>query len=69
MINGDCFDKPARVLIDNETLSLGRYNIRWFDTPHGVSQSSVYDTVKFPLIFRRKRLSGRLYFNVSQTMP
>ena len=34
MINGDCFDKPARVLTDGETLSLGRHRVRWFDTPH-----------------------------------
>jgi flavorubredoxin len=34
MINGDCFDKPARVLADGETLSLGRHRVRWFDTPH-----------------------------------
>jgi len=34
MINGDCFDKPARVLADGETLSLGSHIVRWFDTPH-----------------------------------
>lgn len=34
MINGDCFDRPARVLADQETLSLGKYRLRWFDTPH-----------------------------------
>jgi flavorubredoxin len=34
MINGDCFDKPPRVLADGETLSLGRHRVRWFDTPH-----------------------------------
>lgn len=34
MINGDCFDRPARVLADGETLSLGRHRVRWFDTPH-----------------------------------
>ena len=34
MINGDCFDKPARVLVDGETLSLGSHIVRWFDTPH-----------------------------------
>ncbi len=34
MINGDCFGKPARVLADGETLSLGRHVVRWFDTPH-----------------------------------
>jgi flavorubredoxin len=34
MINGDCFDKPARVLTDGETLSLGSHRVRWFDTPH-----------------------------------
>ena len=34
MINGDCFDKPARVLTDGESLSLGNYLVRWFDTPH-----------------------------------
>jgi len=34
MINGDCFDKPARVLKAGETLSLGSHRVRWFDTPH-----------------------------------
>jgi len=34
MINGDCFDRPPRVLADGETLSLGRHRVRWFDTPH-----------------------------------
>lgn len=34
MINGDCFDKPARVLADGETLAMGKYRVRWFDTPH-----------------------------------
>ena len=34
MINGDCFDRPARVLADGEALSLGRHLVRWFDTPH-----------------------------------
>ena len=34
MINGDTFDKPARVLTDGETLSLGNHRVRWFDTPH-----------------------------------
>lgn len=34
MINGDCFDRPARVLADGETLTLGEYQVRWFDTPH-----------------------------------
>lgn len=34
MINGDCFDKSPRVLADGETLSLGNYHLRWFDTPH-----------------------------------
>jgi flavorubredoxin len=34
MINGDCFDRPAHVLGDGETLSLGKYRLRWFDTPH-----------------------------------
>jgi flavorubredoxin len=34
MINGDCFDKPPRVLTDGETLSLGSHRVRWFDTPH-----------------------------------
>lgn len=34
MINGDCFDKPARVLTDGESLSLGNHIVRWFDTPH-----------------------------------
>jgi flavorubredoxin len=34
MINGDCFDKPAHALADGEVLSLGKYRVRWFDTPH-----------------------------------
>jgi flavorubredoxin len=34
MINGDCFDRPPRVLADGETLSLGQRRVRWFDTPH-----------------------------------
>ena len=34
MINGDCFDRPARVLADGEALNLGRHRVRWFDTPH-----------------------------------
>ena len=34
MINGDCFGRPARVLTDGETLSLGSHHVRWFDTPH-----------------------------------
>jgi flavorubredoxin len=34
MINGDCFDRPARVLADGDLLSLGRHRVRWFDTPH-----------------------------------
>jgi flavorubredoxin len=34
MINGGSFDKPARVLAHDETLSLGSHRVRWFDTPH-----------------------------------
>ena len=34
MINGDSFDRPARVLAEGETLSIGRHRVRWFDTPH-----------------------------------
>jgi flavorubredoxin len=34
MVNGDCFDRSARVLADGETLSLGSHRVRWFDTPH-----------------------------------
>ncbi len=34
MINGDCFDKPARVLAHGELLSLGDHRVRWFDAPH-----------------------------------
>jgi flavorubredoxin len=34
MINGDCFDRPPRVLADGETLALGQHRVRWFDTPH-----------------------------------
>jgi flavorubredoxin len=34
MINGDTFDRPARVLQDGEAIALGRHSLRWFDTPH-----------------------------------
>jgi flavorubredoxin len=34
MVNGDAFDRPARVLEDGETLGLGRHAVRWIDTPH-----------------------------------
>jgi flavorubredoxin len=34
MVNGDCFDRPAHVLTDGETLALGNLRVRWFDTPH-----------------------------------
>ncbi|MES2756120.1 MAG: MBL fold metallo-hydrolase [Pseudomonadota bacterium] len=34
MLNGDCFDRPAHALADGETLALGKYRLRWFDTPH-----------------------------------
>jgi len=34
MINGDCFEKPARALADGETLALGGHRVRWIDTPH-----------------------------------
>lgn len=34
MINGDFYDKPAYVLADGETLSIGSHRVRWFDTPH-----------------------------------
>lgn len=30
----DIADRPARVLADGETLSLGKHTVRWFDTPH-----------------------------------
>jgi flavorubredoxin len=31
---GDVTDRAARVMKDDETLSLGRHTVRWFDTPH-----------------------------------
>jgi flavorubredoxin len=34
MVNGDTFDRPARVLQDGEAIALGRHTLRWFDTPH-----------------------------------
>jgi flavorubredoxin len=34
LVNGDAFDRPARVLQDGETLTLGRHAVRWIDTPH-----------------------------------
>lgn len=30
----DAADRPARALADGETLSLGKHQMRWFDTPH-----------------------------------
>lgn len=30
----DFADRPPRALADGDELSLGRHNIRWFDTPH-----------------------------------
>ena len=30
----DMADRPPRAMADNETLSLGRHTMRWFDTPH-----------------------------------
>ncbi len=34
MVNGDCFDRAARVLAAGELLSLGTHDIRWLDAPH-----------------------------------
>lgn len=34
MINSGAFDRPARVLADGGSLSLGKHQISWFDTPH-----------------------------------
>jgi flavorubredoxin len=34
MVNGDSFDRPAHVVANDETLSLGNLRVRWFDTPH-----------------------------------
>ncbi len=34
MINGECFDKPARTLGSGEMIELGIHRLRWFDTPH-----------------------------------
>jgi flavorubredoxin len=31
---GDAADRPARILRDDETLSLGKHTMKWFDTPH-----------------------------------
>lgn len=30
----DLADRPPRVMSDGESLSLGRYSVRWFDAPH-----------------------------------
>jgi flavorubredoxin len=30
----DLADRPPRVLADGETISLGNFSLRWFDTPH-----------------------------------
>lgn len=34
MVNGDCFDRPARAAANDELISLGFHSVRWFDTPH-----------------------------------
>jgi flavorubredoxin len=34
MLNADAFDRPARVLVDGEDLSLGARAVRWLDAPH-----------------------------------
>jgi flavorubredoxin len=34
MINGDTFDRPARVLTDGELLTIGTHRLRWLDAPH-----------------------------------
>jgi flavorubredoxin len=34
MVNGDCYEKPPRVLAHGEALNLGSHRVRWFDTPH-----------------------------------
>jgi flavorubredoxin len=34
MISGDLADRPPRMLLDRERLSLGRHVLQWFDTPH-----------------------------------
>jgi flavorubredoxin len=34
LINSDSFDRPARVLQDGESLSIGTHAMQWFDTPH-----------------------------------
>jgi flavorubredoxin len=34
MVNGDFFDRPARVLADGESLALGLHRLRWFDAAH-----------------------------------
>lgn len=31
---GDYADRPARVLADGQSVSLGRHSLKWFDTPH-----------------------------------
>ena len=34
MVNGDTFDRPAKVLADGEDLSIGQRTVRWLDAPH-----------------------------------
>ena len=34
MVNGETFDRKARVLADGEDLSLGVRSVRWLDAPH-----------------------------------
>jgi flavorubredoxin len=31
---GDLADRPPRALADGESLTLGKYTVRWYDTPH-----------------------------------
>jgi flavorubredoxin len=34
LVNGDAFDRAPHALEDGARLSLGRHEVRWFDTPH-----------------------------------
>lgn len=46
MVNGDAFDKPARMLADDEALDVGGARLRWMDTPHlphGWDAGLIYD--------------------------
>ncbi|HEY9784868.1 MAG TPA: MBL fold metallo-hydrolase [Candidatus Obscuribacterales bacterium] len=49
----DMSDRSPRVLMDNETLNLGKHLVRWFDTPHlphGWESGLMYDELTRTLL-------------------